>query len=172
MAGEQTVNAYLNDREPWKTAKTDLARTGTTLSVAINAIAGIASRCILPAVHNGAIARSLLRGMGEHGPLWDRPSIPAGTHSVRWVRSTPRWSLSPKTSEGLMDAWVDSHCHVFMLDDPLGAVDRAIDNGIEWMLVPGVDPETSLQARQIAANRPDRVSSGQQVSTPRCRTVG
>ena len=56
-----------------------------------------------------------------------------------------------------MNSWVDSHCHVFMLEDPLGAVDRAIDNGIEWMLVPGVDLETSLQARQIAANRSDRV---------------
>jgi TatD DNase family protein len=56
-----------------------------------------------------------------------------------------------------MVAWVDSHCHVFMLDDPLGAVDRAIDNGIEWMLVPGVDLETSLQARQIAANRSEHV---------------
>ena len=40
-----------------------------------------------------------------------------------------------------MVAWVDSHCHVFMLDDPLGAVDRAINDGIEWMLVPGVDLE-------------------------------
>jgi TatD DNase family protein len=56
-----------------------------------------------------------------------------------------------------MVAWVDSHCHVFMLDDPLGAVDRAIDDGIEWMLVPGVDLETSLQARQIATNRPEHV---------------
>ena len=56
-----------------------------------------------------------------------------------------------------MVAWVDSHCHVFMLDDPLGAVDRAIDNGIEWLLVPGVDLETSLQARQIAANRSEHV---------------
>lgn len=43
-----------------------------------------------------------------------------------------------------MTTWVDSHCHVFMLDDPLGAVDRAIEAGIEWMLVPGVDLETSL----------------------------
>ena len=56
-----------------------------------------------------------------------------------------------------MVAWVDSHCHVFMLDNPLAAVDRAVDNGIEWMLVPGVDLETSLQARQIARSRPDRV---------------
>jgi TatD DNase family protein len=57
-----------------------------------------------------------------------------------------------------MVAWVDSHCHVFMLDDPLGAVDRAISNGIEWMLVPGVNLETSLQSRQIAANRPEHVA--------------
>ena len=56
-----------------------------------------------------------------------------------------------------MVAWVDSHCHVFMLDNPLAAVDRAVDNGIEWMLVPGVDLETSLQARRIARSRPDRV---------------
>lgn len=56
-----------------------------------------------------------------------------------------------------MVAWVDSHCHVFMLDDPLGAVDRAINDGIEWMLVPGVDLNTSLQARQIATKRPQHV---------------
>ena len=56
-----------------------------------------------------------------------------------------------------MVSWVDSHCHVFMLDDPLAAVDRAAKVGIEWMLVPGVDLETSLQARQIAEKRPERV---------------
>jgi len=44
-----------------------------------------------------------------------------------------------------------------MLDDPTGAVDRAVDAGIEWMVVPGVDIETSLQARQLAVERPDRV---------------
>jgi TatD DNase family protein len=56
-----------------------------------------------------------------------------------------------------MTTWVDSHSHVFMLDDPLAAVDRAFRAGIAWMLVPGVDLETSLQARTIAAARPDRV---------------
>jgi methionyl-tRNA synthetase len=38
MAYAQDVNAYLNDKEPWKTAKTDAARTGTTLYVALAAI--------------------------------------------------------------------------------------------------------------------------------------
>ncbi|MEN8233734.1 MAG: TatD family hydrolase [Actinomycetota bacterium] len=56
-----------------------------------------------------------------------------------------------------MAIWVDSHCHVYMLDDPLGAVDRAIDAGIDWMMVPGVDLETSLQARRLAEQRPNRV---------------
>jgi len=56
-----------------------------------------------------------------------------------------------------MATWVDSHCHIFMLDDPVGMVDRAVDAGISWMLVPGVDVETSLEARRLAAQRPDRV---------------
>ncbi len=56
-----------------------------------------------------------------------------------------------------MTSWVDSHCHVFMLDDPLDAIDRAVAAGIEWMLVPGVDLETSLEARRLATDRPDRV---------------
>ncbi len=43
MATAQAVNAYLSDAEPWKTAKTDMKRTGTTLSVALDAIAGLAT---------------------------------------------------------------------------------------------------------------------------------
>ena len=42
MALAHEANGYLTEREPWKTAKTDGARTGTTLAVALNAIAGIA----------------------------------------------------------------------------------------------------------------------------------
>jgi len=38
MAYAQEVNAYLNETEPWKTAKTDVARTGTSLYVALCAI--------------------------------------------------------------------------------------------------------------------------------------
>lgn len=56
-----------------------------------------------------------------------------------------------------MPTWVDSHCHVFMLDDPVAAVDRAVVGGLDWMLVPGVDLETSLQARRVSTDRPDRV---------------
>ena len=81
MTGAQTVNVYLNDREPWKTAKTDLVRTGTTLSVAIDAIAGIAVALYpyLPFTTVRLLEACSVE-MGEHGPSWDRPSIPAGTH--------------------------------------------------------------------------------------------
>jgi len=37
----QEVNAYLNTTAPWKTAKTDIARTATTLRVALDAINGL-----------------------------------------------------------------------------------------------------------------------------------
>ncbi len=38
MAAAQEANAYLNETEPWKTAKTDRERTGTSLYVALCAI--------------------------------------------------------------------------------------------------------------------------------------
>ena len=52
-----------------------------------------------------------------------------------------------------MDAkWVDSHCHLFSLDEPVGPIlDRAAAVGVEWVLIPGIDLETSLAARQLAA---------------------
>ena len=80
MAGAQTVNVYLNDREPWKTAKIDLARTGTTLSVAIGAIAGIAVALYpyLPFTTVRLLEACSVE-IGEHGPAWGRPSISAGT---------------------------------------------------------------------------------------------
>ncbi len=41
LGGAQEINAYLNATEPWRTAKTDLARTATTLNTALQAIAGL-----------------------------------------------------------------------------------------------------------------------------------
>jgi methionyl-tRNA synthetase len=80
MIGAQTVNAYLNDREPWKTAKIDLERTGTTLSVAVAAIAGIAVALYpyLPFT-TVMLLEALSVDMGKDGPSWIRPPIPAGT---------------------------------------------------------------------------------------------
>ncbi len=54
--------------------------------------------------------------------------------------------------------WVDSHCHLFMVEDPVDAVlARAAAAGVEWFVCPGVDLETSLQARRVAVDHPERV---------------
>jgi methionyl-tRNA synthetase len=80
MAAAQAVNGYLSDREPWKTAKTDLARTGTTLHVAVNAISGIAASLgpYLPFT-----SRTVLEALGVDvpatGPRWTRVEVLAGT---------------------------------------------------------------------------------------------
>jgi len=80
MAGAQAVNAYLNEQEPWKTAKTDTDRTGTTLAVALEAIACIAVALspYLPFTTT-QIFEALSIPVGEHGPAWVCPSVPAGT---------------------------------------------------------------------------------------------
>ncbi|MCH8899474.1 MAG: class I tRNA ligase family protein [Acidobacteria bacterium] len=80
MAGAQTVNAYLNEREPWKTAADDTERTGTTLKVALDAIAGIAVALYpyLPFTTT-RVLRALGVELGEHGPSWRRPEIAGGT---------------------------------------------------------------------------------------------
>ena len=80
MAGAQAVNAYLNEREPWKTAADDLERTGTTLNVALNAVAGIgvALYPYLPFTTT-ALLDALGAPRGEQGPSWERPEVGAGT---------------------------------------------------------------------------------------------
>jgi len=80
MAGAQAVNVYLNERAPWKTAKTDLVRTGTTLSVAIEAIAGIAVALspYLPFT-TARVFEAFAVPTGEHGPAWARPVVTPGT---------------------------------------------------------------------------------------------
>ena len=54
--------------------------------------------------------------------------------------------------------WVDTHCHLFLSADPASALlDRAAAAGVEWVLCPGVDLETSLAARRLSAEHPARV---------------
>jgi len=53
--------------------------------------------------------------------------------------------------------WVDSHCHLFLLQEAEGPVlDRAAAAGVSWVVVPGIDLESSLQARSIASRNPSR----------------
>lgn len=49
--------------------------------------------------------------------------------------------------------WVDTHCHLQMTDPAL--LDRAVD--VDWILVPGVDAESSRAARRLAKGDPDRI---------------
>ena len=54
-----------------------------------------------------------------------------------------------------MPGWVDTHCHLFLIaEDPATAIDRAVAAGVSWMLCPGIDLETTLQARAIADRAP------------------
>jgi len=80
MSGAQEVNAYLNELEPWRTAKTDLVRTGTTLNVALQAIAGLTVAFAPFTPFSSATIHGWL-GLGgtiEEGG-WVRPEVPAGT---------------------------------------------------------------------------------------------
>jgi methionyl-tRNA synthetase len=80
LAGAQDVNAYLNEMEPWRTAKTDLVRTGTTLNVALQAIAGLVVAFAPFTPFSSATIHGWL-GLGgtlEDGG-WRRPDVAVGT---------------------------------------------------------------------------------------------
>lgn len=54
--------------------------------------------------------------------------------------------------------WVDSHCHLFAgAEPPAVLLDRATGAGVEWLMCPGIDLETSLESRLIAGAHPGRV---------------
>jgi TatD DNase family protein len=55
--------------------------------------------------------------------------------------------------------WVDSHCHLFAGAEPAEVLlARAVDAGVAWLMCPGIDLETSLQARLIAREHPRQVA--------------
>lgn len=54
--------------------------------------------------------------------------------------------------------WVDSHCHLFASDDsPEMLLSRAEAAGVGWVMCPGIDLETSLEARRISLADRERV---------------
>ncbi|MGI9586104.1 MAG: TatD family hydrolase [Acidimicrobiia bacterium] len=55
-------------------------------------------------------------------------------------------------------SWVDTHGHLFLLDEPSDAVlARAQDAGVGWLVCPGIDVESSEASRDLAALHPGRV---------------
>lgn len=75
MAGAQDVNTYLSAREPWKTAKIDMERTGTTLHVALQAIAGLAVG-LLP--YLPFTSQRVLDAFGSMVDGYQRPEVATG----------------------------------------------------------------------------------------------
>ena len=50
--------------------------------------------------------------------------------------------------------WVDSHCHLFATEDtPEEVLDRATAAGVEWLMCPGIDLETSLRITRSFSKR-------------------
>jgi methionyl-tRNA synthetase len=80
LSGAQATNQYLSELEPWKTAKTDMARTGTTLYIAIQAISGLAAGFapFLPAT-SVKVLDTIGLDTSCRQPAWTRRDVPAGT---------------------------------------------------------------------------------------------
>jgi len=80
MDGGQEVNAYLNQKAPWKTAATDPERTATTLYVALSAINGLKTGFSPFLPFTSAQVHTML---GQKGTLeeggWRRAELQAGT---------------------------------------------------------------------------------------------
>ncbi|MDH3499534.1 MAG: methionine--tRNA ligase [Acidimicrobiia bacterium] len=80
MDAAQDVNVYLNETQPWKTAKTDLERTATTLFVALSAINGIK---VAFAPYLPGTCERVHSMLGQAGNLqeqgWDRAALAPGT---------------------------------------------------------------------------------------------
>jgi methionyl-tRNA synthetase len=80
MTGAQEANAYLNDLAPWTTSKTDMERTGTTLWVALQVIAAIATALspYLPGTSADVLA-ALGSPVEGRAPQWAAPEVVAGS---------------------------------------------------------------------------------------------
>ena len=80
MALAQTGNRYLDTQAPWKTAKTDMDRTGTTLAIGIE-IASTLRTLMHPYLPDGAAkVHASLAGSGELSDIgWNNPTPSTGT---------------------------------------------------------------------------------------------
>jgi TatD DNase family protein len=64
----------------------------------------------------------------------------------------------PRSLRARTPGWVDSHCHLQLAEeDPERLLGRAAEAGVEWVVVPGTDAETSRRGAEQAAPLPGRV---------------
>lgn len=64
-------------------------------------------------------------------------------------------SDNPASGDTSGNRWVDTHGHLFMLADPIDDVlSRASDAGVDWVMCPGVDVQTSLSSEAISIRYP------------------
>jgi len=77
MALAQAANVYLSERQPWKTATTDPARTATTLVVALDTVAGIATM-LAPYLPFTSAAVAAALGVEGAERRWEQPVIVPG----------------------------------------------------------------------------------------------
>lgn len=55
-------------------------------------------------------------------------------------------------------AWVDTHCHLHMADEPADDLMRRAElAGVAWVMCPGTDLQSSLEARRLSLADPDRI---------------
>jgi len=80
LGGAQAANQYLSERQPWKTATADPQRTGTTLFVALQAIAGLAAGFApyLPVTSRRVLAM-LGIDVSDRQPAWELRPVTSGT---------------------------------------------------------------------------------------------
>jgi methionyl-tRNA synthetase len=80
MRGAQAANQYLNDQAPWKTAKTDLDRTGEVLNTTLHAIAAVAVMLApwLPVTSSRVLTTLGVPVVGR-APHWAAPALEPGT---------------------------------------------------------------------------------------------
>ena len=50
----------------------------------------------------------------------------------------------------MLEGLVDSHCHLFLMDEPARTVARARDGGLGGMVCAGIDPPSSRRSRELA----------------------
>lgn len=66
--------------------------------------------------------------------------------------------MSNPTSAASESLWVDSHCHLFLAEEPAAdLLERAKIAGVGWVVTPGTDLVRSLEARSLAAAFPGGV---------------